>query len=415
MNSIAFPAPVASVDADLRRRAAAVIPGGMYGHQSAKHLWPGAPQFIASAEGAVVRDVDGREYIDLLCSYGPIVLGHRHPEVEAAAQEQAMLGDCFNLPGPRMVELAERLTGIVDYADWAMFQKNGTDATTLALTVARAHTGRKGVLMATGAYHGAAPWCTPIPLGTTPGARADLYNYRYNDIASVEAALAACGDDLAAVIVSPFRHDAGLPQELVEPEFARYLRALCDEKGAMLVLDEVRCGMRLGFGSSWAGIGVAPDLSAWSKALGNGHPIAALMGIDVLRPAIEKIFTTGSFWFSSVAMAASLATLAVMERDGSVARMHALGQVLWDGLLAQAAKYGVPCSLTGHVTMPYLCFPGESEWAKTDVFAAACAKAGVFTHPRHNWFISAALSDAQMARILEATGEGFAAVAAISG
>lgn len=411
MNAIDIALP-SSADAALRARAARVIPGGIYGHQDARQLWPGAPQFMATGEGAVIRDVDGRDYIDLLCSYGPIVLGHRHPEVEAAAAAQAALGDCFNLPGPRMVELAERLTDIVDYADWAMFQKNGTDATTLALTVARAATGRKGVLVATGAYHGAAPWCTPVPVGTTPGARADLYAYRYNDLASVEAALEAVGDDLAAIIVSPFRHDAGLPQEMVEPAFARALRALCDAKGAMLVLDEVRCGMRLGFGSSWAEIGVAPDLSAWSKALGNGHPIAALLGTDALRAAVGQIFTTGSFWFSSVAMAASLKTLEVMEREGAVPRMHALGRRLWDGMSAQAAARGLDVSLTGHVTMPYLCFPGESERALTDVFAAACARHGVFTHPRHNWFVSAALTDAQMDRVLEATDAGFAAVAA---
>ena len=123
-------------DQELRERARAVIPGGMYGHQAA----PGAayPQFMRGGRGARVWDVDGNEYVDLMCSYGPVVLGHQHPAVEAAAAEQARLGDCQNGPAPVMVELAELLVRTVHHADWAMFAKNGTDATTMCCTIARA-------------------------------------------------------------------------------------------------------------------------------------------------------------------------------------------------------------------------------------------------------------------------------------
>src|SRR5580704_15040253 len=159
-----------TADRQLRERARAVIPGGMYGHQAA----PGAgyPQFMRGGRGARVWDVDGREYVDLMCSYGPVVLGHQHPKVEAAAQAQRREADCQNAPSPRMVELAEALTGTVAHADWAMFAKNGTDATTLALMIARAATGRRKILAARGSYHGAAPWCTPRPGGVTAEDRA---------------------------------------------------------------------------------------------------------------------------------------------------------------------------------------------------------------------------------------------------
>ena len=144
-----------TADQQLRRRAKAVIPGGMYGHQAA----PGAayPQFMRGGRGARVWDVNGNEYVDLMCSYGPVVLGHRHPVVEAAARAQAELADCQNGPGQAMVELAELLVATVRHADWAMFAKNGTDATTMCATIARAATGRKLMLVAHGAYHGAAP------------------------------------------------------------------------------------------------------------------------------------------------------------------------------------------------------------------------------------------------------------------
>ena len=157
-----------SADLGLRERAAAVIPGGMYGHQNAGPLPPEYPQFMLSGRGAQVTDVDGNEYVDLMCSYGPVVLGHQHPAVEEAARAQAALADRQNGPGPVMVELAETLVATVRHADWALFAKNGTDATTACCTIARAQTGRKRILLARGAYHGAAPWCTPRPPGTTP-------------------------------------------------------------------------------------------------------------------------------------------------------------------------------------------------------------------------------------------------------
>ena len=143
-----------TVDQRLRERARAVIPGGMYGHQSAALLPAAYPQFMRGGRGARVWDVDGNEYVDLMCSYGPVVLGHRHPAVEAAAAEQAGLADCQNGPGAVMVDLAELLVGTVEHADWAMFAKNGTDATTICCTIARAHSGRQKILVATGA----APW-----------------------------------------------------------------------------------------------------------------------------------------------------------------------------------------------------------------------------------------------------------------
>src|SRR5674476_1342333 len=147
-------------DQSLRARAKAVIPGGMYGHLNMRLMPADYPQFMASGVGARVVDVDGREFVDLMNSWGPVILGHRHPVVEEAAARQAALGDCLDGPSERMVELAERLVGVVSHADWAMFQKNGTDATTLCCTIARAATGKNKVLVATGAYHGAAPVAT---------------------------------------------------------------------------------------------------------------------------------------------------------------------------------------------------------------------------------------------------------------
>ncbi len=205
---------IETTDQALRRRARRVVPGGMTGHLNAAALPPGYPQFFQRGDGCRLWDVDGRDVIDFMCAWGPNLLGYRHPEVEAAAQAQAALGDCLNGPTPRFVELAETLVDTVAHADWVLFQKNGTDATTVALMVARAATGRRKVLAAQGSYHGAAPWCTPVPAGTTPEDRAHLIRFRYNDLASLEAAAAEAGPDLAAVLLAPIRHDLGIDQEL---------------------------------------------------------------------------------------------------------------------------------------------------------------------------------------------------------
>ena len=399
-----------ATDRLLRDRARAVIPGGMYGHQSAVSLPPDYPQFMRGGRGARVWDVDGNEYVDLMGSYGPVVLGHQHPRVEAAVAAQAALGDCQNAPGPVMVELAELLVRTVRHADWAMLAKNGTDATTMCCTIARARTGRRKILAATGAYHGAAPWCTPRPAGTTAEDRANLGYYTYNDLASVRAAAAAAGDDLAGILVSPFRHDAGYDQELVDPAFARGLRALCDATGAALILDDVRCGFRLHLGSSWEPVGVDPDLSAWSKAIANGHPLAAVLGNDAFRGGAEQVFVTGSFWFSAVPMAAAIATITALGEEGAVEAMARSGAALRAGILEQARSWDLPVNYTGPPVMPFLTFAGDRDYELANVFAAQALRGGAYLHPRHNWFVSAAMTGADLALVLEATDQAFAAV-----
>src|SRR6218665_3859523 len=191
-------------DARWRQRAAKVLPGGMTGHLNAAALPAGYPQFFEHGQGCRVWDVDGNAYIDFMCSWGPNLLGHHHPQVDAAARRQQALGDCLNGPTPRLVERAERFVARSAHADWVLFQKNGTDATTVSLRVARAASGKRKVLVAARAYHGSDPWCTPVSAGVTPEDRAHLIRYGYNDVASLDAAADAAGNDLAAIVCAAF-------------------------------------------------------------------------------------------------------------------------------------------------------------------------------------------------------------------
>ena len=399
-----------STDAALRQRARRVVPGGMTGHLNAAALPPGYPQFFQRGEGCRLWDADGQAYIDFMCAWGPNLLGYQHPEVQAAAQAQAALGDCLNGPTARFVELAEAVVDTFAHADWVMFQKNGTDATTVALMVARAATGRRKVLAAHGSYHGAAPWCTPVAHGTTAEDRAHLIRFRYNDVDSLAAAAAEAGPDLAAVLLSPFRHDLGIDQELATPAFAQAARRLCTEAGAALVLDEVRTGLRLHLAGSWEPLGIRPDLCAWSKAIANGHALASVTGTDALRDAAGRIFTTGSFWAGGVAMAAGLATLEVARRDGLVAHLERIGGLFRQGVAEQATGLGVAVRQSGPVQMPLILFDEDPAWEKGATFTAEALRCGVYLHPKHNMFLSLAHTEADIAVALRATEAGLRAV-----
>jgi glutamate-1-semialdehyde 2,1-aminomutase len=399
-----------TTDAELTRRAQSVIPGGMYGHQATHHMSDRYPQFFDRGEGALITDVNGNEYVDLMCSWGPIVLGHCDQVVNEAVRSQMAAGDCLDGPTRHLVELAEAFVDVVDDADWAMLAKNGTDATTTCLTIARAHTSRSVVLVARGSYHGAAPWCTPVLQGTLASDRAAMSYFTYNDSADFDRAFEEAGADLAGVMLTPFRHVEGEDQELVEPEFAQHVRRRCDERAALLMLDDVRCGFRLAHGGSWEALSVRVDLSAWSKAIANGYPLAAVTGTDALRDAAASVFVTGSFWMNATPMAAAVATIHRLKEIDGVALMRRAGARLREGILAQATGAGLTVAYTGPDVMPYLTFADDVAHERMICFAEAALDAGVYLHPRHNWFMSCAMDDAVVDRALRGTERAFAEV-----
>jgi glutamate-1-semialdehyde 2,1-aminomutase len=407
------PMPDLSRNDALIERARRVVPGAMWGHQNAAHLPRGYPQYFSRGEGCMIWDVDGHAYVDLMCAWGPVILGHRHPEVEAAAQAQAARGDCLNGPGEVMVELAELFVDTIAAADWVQFKKNGNDATTSAVVVARAETRRRKILVADGAYHGSAPWCSPSVLGVTAEDRAHILTYDYNDIESLRRAAEAARGDLAGVIVSAFRHDLGIDQELPSLAFAQAARGVCDEAEAALILDDVRAGFRLHAAGSWEPYGVRPDLSSWSKAISNGYALAALTGNDRFRSAACDVFSTGSFWTTSVAMAASLATIRTLLRDDGIAHMARMGTRLRAGLDGLSRHYDVPIRQTGPVQMPTLLFADDAGCRKGFAFCSAAVAAGAYFHPTHNMFLSVAHQESDIDRALEAAEQGLRAVRSI--
>lgn len=402
-------------DAAIRARASRVIPGGMYGHMLANEhtLPPSYPQFYDRGEGALTWDVDGNRYLDFMCAFGPMLLGYRNPRVDAAATAQLSVGDTLTGPSPRMVELAELLTETVAHADWAMFAKNGTDATSAGVRIARAATGRSKFLKAAVAYHGANDWFTPRSAGVTAEDRANIVEFQYNDVASLEAALTAHAGDVAAIIVTPFRHDSFVAQEAVDPEFARAARRLATAHGAVLILDEVRTGFRLDVAGAWESLGVRPDLTAFSKAVANGYALSALVGVDALRAAASEVYVTGSFWYSAVPMAAGIATVTEAVALDAPRVIQDAGLRFKTGLEAQSRAAGMPLELTGPVQMPLMVFADDVHKKKAFAFTDAAIRRGVLLHPWHNMFLSTAHTDEVVDEALTRTQDAFDETAAL--
>lgn len=390
-------------DAGLRERAARVIPNGMYGHMAIGPRMPaGYPQFFARADGARLWDADGREYIDYVCSYGPMIVGYRNPRVDARAAAQRARMDIGNGPTETVVELAERLTALVSHADWAVFSKNGNDATTTCVMAARAYAGKSKVLVAEGAYHGSQPWANRRAPGA-PASEHDAFpTYVYNDSASLEQAVRACSGDLAGIAVSAFRHDAGYHQELPDPAFAATARRLCDQHGAALILDDVRAGFRLSLDASWSLLGIEADLSAWGKALANGEALAATLGNNRYRLAMESVFVTGSYWYQAAPMAAALETLDILTEEDAPTRLESLGERLRQGIDEIAELHQQRIRQSGPPQMPTIMFEDDAKAERGMAFCSALIERGVYFHPWHNMFLSLAHTEADIDRTLDA-------------
>lgn len=368
---------------ELFLKAVEVLPTGIPGH-----LGPVQSQFIPTsafpfyadrAKDSHFWDIDGNRYIDYLCAYGPNVLGFGNEVVTAAAREQEGRGDCMPLPGRVQVELAEKLCRTIEIADWSFFLKNGGDATTFALMVARSATGRGKVIRVAGGYHGVAPWTQGAgAAGVLPEDLANNLMVPWNDAAAVERILEEQKGQVAAFISTPYDHRIFADNQLPAPGYWQKIRALCDKYGVVLIIDDVRCGFRLSMKGSAHYFGFEPDLACYCKALANGYNISAVVGRDSLRPAASKVFFTGSYWSSAVPMAAAVACLGELERLSGPELMIAKGEKLTQGLQKAAAAEGIDLVVSGVPSMFYMRIANDDSLMMHQEFCAECARRGSF-------------------------------------
>ena len=397
-----------SIDTGLRARAERVIPGGMYGHMAVHRGMPeGYPQFFERASGCRLWDVDGNEYIDFMCSYGPMIAGYGNPRIRAAADAQRDRFDIGDGPPPVLVDLAEKFTAQITHAEWSVFAKNGNDGTTICNMIARARTGKRKILVGETAYHGSQPWANRRAKGTPAEEHVHYPTYRFNDVDDLKSVVRKARGDLAGIVVSTYKHDVPNKQELVDLAFAREVRRICDAESATLILDDVRGGLRLSLDASWSEFGVQPDLSAWGKAIANGEPLAAVLGSEAYREAASSIFYTGSFWYQGAPFAAAIETLDVLKEVNAPQRMAQLGQQFRDGLYEQAQRHGFGIHQSGPPQMPMIEFENDAKKTQVAAFCANALRHGVYLHPWHNMFLSIAHTEQDIEQALEGTDKAF--------
>ncbi len=342
---------------ELFARAKKVIPGGVNSPVRAFGSVGGTPPFIAAGAGAQIWDADGARYTDYVGSWGPLILGHAHPEVVAAVQSAAARGLSFGAPTEGEVELAELLVKLVPSMDQVRLVSSGTEATMSAIRLARGYTGRDAIVKFEGCYHGhadsllvkAGSGALTFGNPSSGGVPADVAKHTlvldYNSVARLEDAFARHGDKIATVIVEPVVGNMNLI--VPEPEFLRALRELCSRHGALLIFDEVMTGFRVGLSGAQGLYGIVPDLSTFGKVIGGGMPLGAFGGRAEIMAKIAPqgpVYQAGTLSGNPLSVAAGLATLKLIQAPGFYPALAAKTRRLVDGLAAAAANAGVAFS-----------------------------------------------------------------------
>ena len=355
------------------KRAQQLIPGGVNSPARAFGAVGGDPIFIKAGQGAHLTDIDGTTYLDYIGSWGPMILGHRHPRVIAAIENALSCGTSYGAPTEAESGLAEQIIDAVPSIEKVRMVSSGTEAAMSAVRLARGATGREGIIKFAGNYHGhadsllvaagsaAATLGVPDSPGVTAGTAKDTLVLEYNDTESLVKTFDERGDSIAALLMEPVVGNMGL----VEPsrEFLQSARTLTEKHGTVLVFDEVMTGFRLALGGAQELYGVTPDITTLGKIVGGGLPLGAYGGrADIMNQVLPagKVFQAGTLSGNPLAVAAGAATLAELKEHPPYDSLESHGKLLEEGFLNAATKAAIPCQIARVGSMMTLFFQANS-------------------------------------------------------
>jgi glutamate-1-semialdehyde 2,1-aminomutase len=392
---------------ELLARACRVIPtGSQTFSKSLKHYPAGvSPLFLVRGRGSHVWDVDGNEYVDYINSLATINLGHGDPDVTAAVQEQLRDGVIFSLPHPIEMKVAEKMREMVPCAEMTRFGKNGSDATTGAIRLARAYTNRDHVLVC--GYHGWQDWyigATTRSRGVPKAVRDLTHTFAYNDIAAVDRLFREYKDQIAAVILEP------MSTTLPKPGYLEELKELTHRHGAVLIFDEMVTGFRFAAGGAQAKFNVVPDLATFGKAMANGYPLSAICGKASIMNLMEEVFVSLTYGGEALSLAAALAAMTKIQREPVIETMHAQGAKVMSAVQRLISTHGVGhiLSVSGSPTWGFVEFEdvgGYSKWQVKTLFLQEVLARGLLTMGLH--IMSYAHTDADVLFLTQVYGEVF--------
>ncbi|WP_349921117.1 glutamate-1-semialdehyde 2,1-aminomutase [Aeromonas veronii] len=421
----------------LFEQARQTIPGGVNSPVRAFNGVGGTPRFIESADGAYLYDVDGQAYVDYIGSWGPMLLGHNHPAIKAAVIQAVEKGLSYGAPTEIEVRMAEKVRQLVPSMEQVRMVNSGTEATMSAIRLARGYTGRDKIVKFEGCYHGHADSLLvkagsgALTLGqpNSPGVPADFAKHTltcvFNDLDSVRDVFAQYASDIACIIVEPVAGNMNCIPPM--PGFLEGLRAICDEAGALLILDEVMTGFRVALGGAQGHYNIDPDLTTLGKIIGAGMPVGAFGGKKKVMQHIAPtgpVYQAGTLSGNPVAMAAGLAMLDLLQEPGLYARLDAKTAQIAEGLKAAAAKHGIPLAVTQVGGMFGFFFTDEAEITRYEQvtrcdmerfkrFYHLMLEEGVYLAPSayEAGFLSLAHGDKEIAHTLAAAERSFAKLA----
>ena len=429
--------PASKFSSDLRARAEKILVGGVNSPVRAFGAVGGEPLIIDHAYGSRVWDTDGREYIDYICSWGALILGHAHLDVVDAIAEQARRGTSYGMTSPLEIELGEHISRAIPSIERIRFVSSGTEATMSAMRAARALTKRDLILKFEGGYHGhadsflseAGSGLATLGISSSPGVPQALaaltLNAPYNDAAAVERIFAEHGGKIAAIIVEPIAANMGVVPPA--PGFLESLRRITQQDGSLLIFDEVITGFRLAYGGAQSVYGIQPDMTVLGKIVGGGLPVAAYGGrreiMDQIAP-LGPVYQAGTLSGNPLAMRAGLTTLALLEDPEFYRPLNARAERLGNGLRDALRETGVPGQVNAAGSLITLFFAAEpvrnyaaakkSDTSRFAAFFHEMLSRGVLLPPSQfeALLVSSAHSDEDISRTLAATRESLRTIAA---